>query len=553
MVKNVWMLAHESKGVYKVGGLGEVVYSLSRELVRQGLNVAVVMPSHGLERSVTSLELAKEVDNGRVAVYRTALDGVSFFLVSGLGEREGILNSPVVYGKGITEGKAAVMAREAELIVSSLSKTVGLPDVIHVHDWHSVPLGMAIKRIFDIKGHRAGFLMQIHLLVSKYVSWDYLFDECGLSPDHETLAYTGYSFEKVSYGDAYNRGGGILEKIGAIVFDGLVTVSDSYLRRDEGCVLCSLGREFEGKADYIHNGTEWKYEDVLSYVLSLHKERLFKHLGIDNLEKITRRDLRRYLLTDALKEIPCDQPQIRDEYLRNLVESLKHPIFSSHGRPRPFKEDGPLIITTGRVSTQKGFDVLLRSMPLVLNEIPEARLLMLLLPVRGEEHLITKLADEASRHPDNVRIIYGIAPYIYQLAHLAADVFAAPSRWEPFGIMAIEALSVGVPVVASRLGGLREIVIDLRESPGRGIGLLVPKDDPEELSRALIAMLALMNPEQHKERLAKQYLHLAQLPEPEKLRLRCIKRVDESFRWSNSAMKTVKIYEKMTGAVRTHS
>lgn len=41
-----------------------------------------------------------------------------------------------------------------------------------------------------------------------------------------------------------------------------------------------------------------------------------------------------------------------------------------------------------------------------------------------------------------------------------------PSRWEPFGIVAIEAMSMGTPMVASDLGGLREIVVDFRRKPG---------------------------------------------------------------------------------------
>ena len=61
----------------------------------------------------------------------------------------------------------------------------------------------------------------------------------------------------------------------------------------------------------------------------------------------------------------------------------------------------------------------------------------------------------------------------------AADVFAVPSRREGQGIAALEALAAGVPVVASRVGGLAEMLTDGETA------LLVPPDDPEALATAL--------------------------------------------------------------------
>jgi glycosyltransferase involved in cell wall biosynthesis len=62
--------------------------------------------------------------------------------------------------------------------------------------------------------------------------------------------------------------------------------------------------------------------------------------------------------------------------------------------------------------------------------------------------------------------------------HLAwADVLAVPSRWEGFGLVVVEAMASGVPVVASRVDGLDEVVGDA--------GILVPPDEPGALASAL--------------------------------------------------------------------
>jgi glycosyltransferase involved in cell wall biosynthesis len=72
-----------------------------------------------------------------------------------------------------------------------------------------------------------------------------------------------------------------------------------------------------------------------------------------------------------------------------------------------------------------------------------------------------------------------IAPLLGDL-----DIFAMPSRREAWGVAAAEASAVGLPVVASRVGGIPEIVVDGET------GLLVPAEDPDALAAALDKLLA---------------------------------------------------------------
>jgi glycosyltransferase involved in cell wall biosynthesis len=65
----------------------------------------------------------------------------------------------------------------------------------------------------------------------------------------------------------------------------------------------------------------------------------------------------------------------------------------------------------------------------------------------------------------------------------AADVFVLPSHYEAFGLAALEAMSCGVPVVASDVGGLRDFV-----RPGQ-TGVLVPPHDAASLAGALDSLL----------------------------------------------------------------
>ena len=65
-------------------------------------------------------------------------------------------------------------------------------------------------------------------------------------------------------------------------------------------------------------------------------------------------------------------------------------------------------------------------------------------------------------------MLFWDAPQRYTaLAHISADAYAMPSRWEPFGITALEAMATGNPVVGTRVGGITETVLDILDHGGR--------------------------------------------------------------------------------------
>jgi glycosyltransferase involved in cell wall biosynthesis len=117
------------------------------------------------------------------------------------------------------------------------------------------------------------------------------------------------------------------------------------------------------------------------------------------------------------------------------------------------------VLAVGRRVPQKGLDVLLEAMP------AGARL---------------RLAGEGDRVSGAGIEDLGFRADVLELMALA-DVVVVPSRWEGFGLVALEAMAVGAPVIASAVDGLRDLVGDA--------GLLVPAGDVvasrEAISRVL--------------------------------------------------------------------
>jgi glycosyltransferase involved in cell wall biosynthesis len=146
-------------------------------------------------------------------------------------------------------------------------------------------------------------------------------------------------------------------------------------------------------------------------------------------------------------------------------------------------DDVPLVGSAGRVDTWKGLDVLLDAFPRVRDSVPEAELVIAGAPVAGKERYGDELARRAEAIP-GVHWLGSRDDVPDLLADL--DVFVLPSTEpEPYGLVLVEALASGTPVVATDRGGPTEIAA--RAAPGAG--RLVPPGESAALADAAVAQL----------------------------------------------------------------
>jgi len=147
--------------------------------------------------------------------------------------------------------------------------------------------------------------------------------------------------------------------------------------------------------------------------------------------------------------------------------------------------DTPLIGIIARLSDVKGIDILIKAMPFVLKEIPSANLLI---AGQGPEEIPLKKLTYSMSLAAHVHF----KSTINQTQDLlcAFDVFVMPSLMEGLGLSVIEAQACGIPVVASRIGGLVDLIEDGKS------GYLVPTNDPSALANRIIEIFR--NPHQAK-------------------------------------------------------
>jgi glycosyltransferase involved in cell wall biosynthesis len=126
------------------------------------------------------------------------------------------------------------------------------------------------------------------------------------------------------------------------------------------------------------------------------------------------------------------------------------------------------VLFVGRFDRQKGTDVLLAA----LAELQDSTFCYLV----GDAVLgDTSLASL----PANAQTTGWLSPGEIEAFYRSADVVVVPSRWEGFGLIAVEAMRAELPVIATRVGGLPEIVVDGET------GVLMPPADKDALVRAL--------------------------------------------------------------------
>ncbi|MBI1983796.1 MAG: glycosyltransferase family 4 protein [Acidobacteria bacterium] len=187
-------------------------------------------------------------------------------------------------------------------------------------------------------------------------------------------------------------------------------------------------------------------------------------------------------ISDFIKELLVQSgvPARKIEVIPDGVETPAE-LPSAEGRSRArrqwgFGEQEFVVGHVGSFTKEKGQDVALAAFALVQEKLPQARLLL-----AGDGPLRAALEERARAAPAHASI--RLPGHVESLPEFfaALDLYIMPSRAEGLGSSALLAMAHGLPVVASRAGGLPEIVIDSET------GWLVPTDSPQPLAEGIVS------------------------------------------------------------------
>jgi glycosyltransferase involved in cell wall biosynthesis len=143
-------------------------------------------------------------------------------------------------------------------------------------------------------------------------------------------------------------------------------------------------------------------------------------------------------------------------------------------------ENIPLIGTVGRLAAQKGHRYLIEAFAKVKRSFPTAKLLIVGHDSEGLRENLEKQIADANLAGEVFLPGYLDGAQVIQ----TLDIFVLPSIWEGFGLVLLEAMNAGKPIIASRITAIPEIVKD------QETGLLVPPGNAQELAHAICLLLS---------------------------------------------------------------
>lgn len=458
-----------------VGGLSQVMYFLPRALTDQGHDVRIFMPKYA---SIDSQEnkrnrkwrLTKQIENLAVPVENIQTKGGI------LPSQEVLLcnvktypKSPITLHTYFLENKEYYELRanlygykDDHVRFALLSKgclewllcmedllakkdTHGwLPDIIHCNDWHTgyfIELARQSKRYKTLLA-KIPIVFTIHNFLFQG-NYDFQY---GNHKERDTgkIPLAGLLAPELQMQNALLRG--------IIYADAVNTVSKTYAVEAQtsqyGAGLEEELQNVRGKLDGILNGLDTKEFNPQTDPI-IHRKYSLSDFSVKRAEN--KRDLQRLFFLEE-------------------------------------KPNNPLLAISGRLTQQKGWDVLLKVLPHLFMQRRDVQMIVL---GSGDEQYRDQITKLSKEYPNQIGLHLRSDFRLPRKLFSGVDIILLPSTFEPGGIVALEALRYGAVPLVRRTGGLNDIIIDFDPVRRVGNGFSFANNDSWDLFAALVEALTI--------------------------------------------------------------
>jgi len=417
-------IASECAPVAKVGGLGDVVFGLARELEIRGNSVEIILPKYDCLRYDQIYGLQVAYQDLWVPWYDGAIHCTVFFgFVHGRKcyfiephHGHGFFNRRTFYGQVDDDQRFAFFSRAA---LEFMLKSGKHPDIIHCHDWQTALVPVLLYEIYQHLGMtHPRVCFTLHNMQHQGVTREHILRATGLNRH-------AYFFHQDRLQDNFNHSAINLMKGGIVYSNFITTVSPQYrgeiLNSSQSYGLGHTLQVHQGKLGGILNGVDY---EVWNPETDNHIPRKYSINTLDDkfANKAALRN--RFWLRDVLRPIVC------------YVGRLDH------------QKGLPLVTHAIHYCLQNGCQFVL------LGTAADARI----------THQFHELKRHYNDNPD-CHIEIGFNEDLSRLIYAGSEMIIVPSLFEPCGLTQMIGLKYGTVPVVRATGGLADTVFDADHAP----------------------------------------------------------------------------------------
>jgi len=478
----VLLAAAELTPLAKVGGLADVIGALPKALWGLKQDVRIVIPKYGiinpkkylLKKIKSNITVRFEGKNEKINLYQTHLPDskVIVYLIDHpkyLGAGDVYISADASSDGSITEAHRFTFFTAA---IPEIFKPLGwTPDVLHCHDWHVGMLAPLVK----LKKIKTPLLFTVH-----------------------NLAYQGVYEKKRVF-----KMLGLTSQTANQLTSLKIHAHSKYLNYLEQSIL---------NADFINTVSPNYAKEIITKEYGCGQEKNLKSRKKELSGILNGIDTERFN--------PETDPDIKFKFDHNsLNKKIKNKLALQ--KEAGFKPSSKtlLISVVGRLTEQKGFDIMLP----VMEKILKLKIQFVLLGTgdKSYEAEFKKLSKKYNNFKAYLKFDAKLAQRIYA----SSDLFLMPSRFEPCGLGQMIAMRYGALPLVRATGGLKDTVTDLKKATGTGF----------------------VFSEYHKKTLYNTIVRASRFYYNHALRWQNAQRraMQQDFSWTNSAKKYLKIYTKL--------
>ncbi len=462
----------------KTGGLADVVGSLATVLAREGHDVRVVLPMY------TAIEFSWQQKMEQLLHFDVQLgwrrqycgvmtlkhDGVTYYFL----DNKYYFGRPYVYGLGGDEYERFSFFCRA--ILNFLPLIDFQPDIIHAHDWQS---GM-VPALLKIQYHHLPFYAAIRTVFTIHnLQYQGIF---GIKEVQDVMGLGDglWSADKLEFSGCAN-----FMKAGLVYTDIITTVSPSY-------------------AEEI---TTAYYGERLDGLIRARKGELYGVLnGID---------------TDLYN--PETDKLIAKTYTKDTLDlKLANKKALQKELALEAKPDTPLIAMVGRLSNQKGLDLV----DCVLSDIMAEDLQLAVLGM-GDSRYTNLFSWAETKYRGKLAARFAMDSVLAHKMYAGADFFLMPSLFEPCGLSQMIAMRYGSVPIVRETGGLRDTVLSYNEDSKKGNGFSFLNYNAHDMLSVIRRALDFYKNK-------KEILHTLR-----------VRGMEGDYTWTHSAREYVGLYQKL--------